>query len=83
MKYIQHKQLGFVLFENGIAHRDMAQWLSNPLHGENDIISAGFVSQDELNPIYCHGQSKSLSKSLSKRAHQGDTENLRHRLEQR
>jgi len=79
MKYIQHKQLGFVLFENGIAHRDMAQWLSNPLHGENDIISAGFVSQDELNPIYCHGQSI----SLRKHALDEDTEKLRHRLEQR
>lgn len=39
MKYIEHKELGFILFPSNINHDSMANWLG----GKDKVSSAGVV----------------------------------------
>lgn len=56
MKYIRHKRLGFVVFNEANIHRDMAYAIGAP----GDIRSAGFCHKDRTGKMVCHGESISL-----------------------
>jgi hypothetical protein len=70
IKYFRFKRLGFLLFESTKIHADIAA-----LTGD-EIVSAGEVDMDELNPPMCHGQSYTLNVASKKE----DTKLLRRYL---
>lgn len=72
MKYIKHKELGFILFENSINHSTFAEWFG----GKDKVESAGFVADCGLG-VSCYGESTTLRCE----AHPDDSEKLRRRLE--
>ncbi|HVU32668.1 MAG TPA: hypothetical protein VHE61_04490 [Opitutaceae bacterium] len=55
MKYIRHKEFGFVLFESGMAHDAIGRLLGRP----EAIVSAGFVLIPDAAPR-CLGHSGTL-----------------------
>jgi hypothetical protein len=60
MKYIRHKQLGFILFEGGIAHADVARRFG----GAHEVVSAGFVFAPQLD-AKCLGHSGTLNLGIA------------------
>ena len=70
LKYVNFENVGLVIFQATMSHRDMVG-----LIGDTPV-SAGFVFADELNPPSCTGRSTSLG---LKACHQ-DTETLRRKL---
>jgi hypothetical protein len=58
MKYIRHKKLGMIMFENAIAHSDMVSIVGAQ---RSDIQSAGFVVRMPGGGVECNGMSGSLN----------------------
>lgn len=58
MKYIRHRELGFVLFEGSVRHDEVAKKLG----GSDQIVSAGFVFTPAFEPR-CLGYSGTLNLS--------------------
>lgn len=57
MKYIKSSVHGFILFEDVVGHREVANALGLT---SSSIESAGFVRLDESGSIVCNGRSNSL-----------------------
>ena len=76
MKFIRHKQLGFVIFEKHTDHSAMANYLG----GKDQVMSAGFVmsnpAPDEFAPVVCFGESTTLRMEPG----ENDTHSLNSRL---
>jgi hypothetical protein len=71
MKYIRHKKLGFILFEGGIAHAEVASRFG----GADEVVSAGFVFAPQLE-ARCVGYSGTLNLGHSP----ADTDDLKVRM---
>lgn len=56
MKYIKFKNRGFVIFEDTQIHEDIADKLI-----EDEVLSAGFVKEDDDGNLECYGKSISLN----------------------
>lgn len=57
MKYLMHKTLGPILFNNDVSHEALARWLG----GKDDVVSAGFYS---CNPVA--GRTFGVSNTLNR-----------------
>jgi hypothetical protein len=66
MKYINHKDLGLIVFEPRHTHRAMVSRLGL---SPEDVSSAGFVGARDRFGVFCHGESLGLKHKADK----GDT----------
>ena len=73
MKYIRHKLIGFVLFEESQIHKEIMNYLKIL---PEDIMSAGEVRLVDGH-IHCFGESMTLCRS----AREGDSEALQRQLD--
>lgn len=56
LKYIRHKDLGFIIFEKNTDHKSMSEWLG----GAERIQSAGQIFIGNPETLKCKGESTTL-----------------------